>query len=276
MLTQQGTIDIYHQHDLPLNINEVVVYSENDYGGAAHVAAQTFIQGEDADGYIVSHLIKNMVFNQSVDFEFPGWPIYFVEDIAFININKWPHTPIMPIEEAEATWIYAYQPVRDTVKAIQNLWGGLTGNEVTVKYLTTTHIHDNMQSDYFTSLKPSDTQVYEFTGTTLHAENEIHSFFTPPAWLFPTLAAGLGLRSSTIFSGHVSDEDIDAEAAHRLYVYVLNESNLDGRTWNKTKFNRSLKLAREEAARTTEMLEDIKRTLAKADNSRDAPQGMWG
>jgi hypothetical protein len=275
MLTQQGTIDIYHDCDLPLDINQVVVYSENDYGGAAYVAAQAFIQGEDADAYIVSHLIKNMVFNQSVDFEFPGWPVHFVEDVAFININKWPHTPIMPIEEAEATWIYAYQPVRDTVKAIQNIWGGLTGQEVTVKYLTTTHIHDNMQSDYFTSLKPSEVQTYEFTGMTLHTQNELHSFFTPPAWLFPTLAAGLGLSSSTVFSGHESGEDIDAEAAHRLYEHVLSNSNFDGRRWNKTKFKRSLKLAREEAARTTEMLEDIKKTLEKV-NHRDAPQGMWG
>lgn len=275
MLTQQGTIDIYHQHDLPLDINKVIVYSENDYGGAAHVAAQAFIQGEDADAYIVSHLIKNMVFNQSIDFEFPGWPVHFVEDMVFINVNKWPHTPIMPIEEAEATWIYAYQPVRDTVKAIQNLWGGLTGCEVTVQYLTTTHIHDNMQSDYFTSLKPSEIKTYEFTGMALHTQNESHSFFTPPAWLFPTLAAGLGLTSSTVFSGHDTDEEVDANAAQRLWAHLLNCSNLDGRTWNKTKFNRSLRMAREEAARTTEMLEDIKKTLAKA-NHTDAPQGMWG
>lgn len=275
MLTQQGTIDIYHEHDLPLDISKVVVYSENDYGGAAHVAAQAFIQGEDADAHIVSHLIKNMVFNQSVDFEFPGWPVHFVEDIAFINVNKWPHTPIIPIEEAEATWIYAYQPVRDTVKAIQNLWGGLTGREVTVVYLTTTHIHDNMQSDYFVSMKPSEIQTYEFTGMELNVKNKAHSFFTPPAWLFPTLAAGLGLKSSTVFSGHTSDEEVDASAALRLWSHLLDYSSLDGRTWNKTKFNRSLRMAQEEAARTTEMLEDIKKTIAKA-NHTDAPQGMWG
>jgi len=275
MITQEGTIDIYHQHDLPLGINQVVLYSENDYGGAAHVAAEAFIQGEDADAYIVSHLMKNMVFNQSVEFEFPGWPIHFVEDVAFININKWPHTPIMPIEEAEATWIYAYQPVRDTVKAIRNLWGGLTGNEVTVKFITTTHIHDNMQSDYFTSLSPEDTVTYEFKDTMLLPGSERHAFFTPPAWMFPSIASGIGLHSSTVFSGHSSDEEVDSAGALRLWTHLLNHSSFDGRTWNRSKFNRSLRLAQEEATRTTEMLEDIKRTLAKATQS-DAPQGMWG
>jgi len=229
-------------------------------------------------GRIVTHLINNMVFNQTKDYEDIGWDYYFHGDKLIININKWPQTPIMPLDEARATWIHCYPPVRDLLSFVQDKYD----NKINLlSFVTSTTIHDSLNTDIFEIHDPETLMGYFFSNKTKVTIKPKHKvgikgdlFFTPPAWLFPHIADMMGYQqTATIFSGHDPEAgDIDEVAALTLFRW-LNEAT--GRKVNKHSFNQSLKKTKGEVEQTLSMREDLEKLLQQTEAS-EAPNMLWG
>lgn len=220
MRTKYDTIDIYHDKPLPHGITKLLVYAENEYGSATAIAAKGILGDRQPDARIVTHLITNTIFNQTVDFEDIGWELYFEGDTAILCLTNWPATPLVPLEEAERTWIYAYPPTRDTLLFLTE---NLGVDEVT--YISSTTIHNVLESDMFKTYKPTDLIRYDFINGQLAthqlAQQKDTLFLSPPTWLFGHLSKLMGLSASQVMmSGHNPEEKIDRVAAAMLSVWL--------------------------------------------------------
>jgi hypothetical protein len=216
MRTKYETIDIYHEKELPF-INTLLVYAENEYGSATSIAAKSVVGDAEPDARIVSHLITNTIFNQTEGFEDIGWELYIMDNVGILNITNWPATPLMPLEEAEATWIYAYPPARDTLLFLSESMGVKN-----ITYMSATTIHEVLQSDIFKIHNSKELITYDFIN---QSGDEDSLFLSPPTWLFGHLSKLIGFeKSNVIMSGYNSDTKVDAVAARTLSLWI--EKNL--------------------------------------------------
>tara|TARA_R110000765_G_scaffold22708_2_gene57885 strand:+ start:907 stop:1698 length:792 start_codon:yes stop_codon:yes gene_type:complete len=210
MRTKYDTIDIYHDQPLP-NITKLLVYAENEYGSATAIAAKGILGDRQPDARIVTHLITNTIFNQTIGFEDIGWELYFEGDTGILCLTNWPATPIVPLEEAERTWIYAYPPTRDTLLFLSEELG-----VERLTYMSSTTIHNVLDTDIFKSHKSTKLILYDFINENITHEDEA-LFLAPPTWLFGHLSKLIGLTvSRVVMSGHNPDEKIDALAGATL------------------------------------------------------------
>lgn len=278
MLTRHHTIDIYQTEDWPETINGVFFYTENEYGCASHIAMQALLGDAKPSGRILTHLINHMVFNQTKDYEDAGWEYYFYENKVIININKWPQTPIMPLHEAQATWIHCYPPVRDLLDFIQNKYDN---NIAHLSFITSTTIHDSLNTDIFEIHEPETLMGYFFRDKVKLTINPTQGlgikgdlFFTPPAWMFPHFANEMGYQqTATIFSGHDPEcGDIDSVAALTLFRWL---NHATGKKVTKRSFNRALKNTMSEVEEAQTMRADLEKLLQQ-NETKEAPNMLWG
>tara|TARA_R110000822_G_scaffold27401_3_gene81833 strand:+ start:1780 stop:2613 length:834 start_codon:yes stop_codon:yes gene_type:complete len=277
MLTRYHTIDIYENQEWPEDINGVLIYSENEYGCASHIAVKGLLGDAKPAGRILTHLISNMVFNQTKDYEHVGWDYYFYEDKVIININKWPQTPIMPLHEAQATWIHCYPPVRDLLAFIKDKYGDI-GH---LSFVTSTTIHDSLNTDIFAIHSPDKLMAYFFNTqakVTIAPKHKVgiegDLFFSPPAWMFPHFANEMGYQqTATIFSGHDPEaEHIDSVASLTLFRWL---NTITGSKVTKHNYNRSLKQARVDTEETLAARAELEELINEA-NQSEAPNMLWG
>tara|TARA_R110001599_G_scaffold144191_7_gene325762 strand:- start:1056 stop:1862 length:807 start_codon:yes stop_codon:yes gene_type:complete len=225
MRTKYETIDIYHDKPIPNGIDTLLVYAANEYGSATSIAAKGILGDRQPDARIVTHLITNTIFNQTVDFEDIGWELYFEDNAAILCITNWPATPIVPLEEAERTWIYAYPPTRDTLEWLINNVG-----VESVTYISSTTIHNVLDSDIFKTYEPNELIHYDFIEDNHRlrlAQKEDTLFLSPPTWLFGHLSKLMGLsKSQVLMSGHDSEKKIDRVAADTLSKWLESNMNL--------------------------------------------------
>ena len=284
MLTKHNTIDIYEQDEWPAMLKGVLIYSENEYGCASHIAMKSLLGEQEPSGRILTHLINQMVFNQTKDFESVGWEYYFYNDYMIININKWPTTPIMPLHEAQATWIHCYPPVRDLLSFLKDKYYQSSATAPSMlAFVTSTTLHDSLNTDIFAIHSPEDMLMYQHKDCIKlnitdqqdpKPQLKTDLFFTPPAWLFPHLANAMGMNYPvTLFSGHDPESgDIDEVAALTLFRW-LNRTT--GNHTNKHAFNRSLKNTKREVAVALKMRNDLE-TMLKSNEESEAPNVLWG
>tara|TARA_R110001592_G_scaffold7835_4_gene43440 strand:+ start:1913 stop:2749 length:837 start_codon:yes stop_codon:yes gene_type:complete len=278
MMTKHNTIDIYETEEWPETLKGVFIYSENEYGCASHIAMKALLGDAKPAGRILTHLINQMVFNQTKDYEDVGWEYYFYAGTLIININKWPQTPIMPLHEAQATWINCYPPVRDLLSFIKDKYD----NTGFVAYVTSTTLHDSLNTDIFAIHPPEHLMAYSHKGSKKISILPKHKlgikgdlFFTPPAWMFPHLANKMGFDgATTIFSGHDPESgDIDELAALTLFRWA---NKATGNLVNKHSFNRSLKSISTDIQAALTMRDELEKLLASADEHSEAPNMLWG
>jgi len=278
MMTKHNTIDIYQRSEWPDVLQGVLLYSENEYGCASHIAMNSFVEDSEPDGRILTHLINQMVFNQTKDYEQVGWTYHFYNGYMIVNINKWPQTPIVPLHEAQATWIHCYPPVRDLVSFLKEKYDNLS----LLAYVTSTTMHDALNTDIFAVHSPEHLMGYSHTNGTKFTIMPKHKtgikgdlFFSPPSWMFPHLAVGMGFSQAiTIFSGHDPESgDIDEIAALTLFRWL---NTVMGNPITKHSYNRSLRKTKKDVKAAIEMRNDLEELLENAKNTDDAPNVLWG
>ena len=276
MMTKHETIDIYEQEAWPAVINGVLIYSENEYGCASHIAMNAILGDTKPAGRILSHLISQMVFNQSKDFEHIGWEYYFYNGTLILNVNQWPQTPIMPLHEAQATWIRCYPPVRDFISFIKNKYDDLRF----FAFVTSTTLHDSLNNDIFAVHTPDELLCYSHSSNQklrIKGEGELKTdlFFSPPAWLFPYLAHNMGLSNSlTMFSGHDPESnDVDEVASLTLFRWV---NRMTGRTKTKHALNASVKKTKKQVGESLALRKELEELLSDAQTKVEAPNMLWG
>lgn len=277
MMTKHETIDIYEQEAWPSVINGVLIYSENEYGCGSHIAMRAILGDTKPAGRILSHLISQMVFNQSKDFEQIGWEYYFYNGTLILNVNQWPTTPIMPLHEAQATWIHCYPPVRDFLSFIKNKYDDLGF----FAFVTSTTLHDSLNNDIFAVHSPDELLCYSHSISKKlrikkgFSELKTDLFFSPPAWLFPHLAHNMGISNSlTIFSGHDPESgDVDEVASLTLFRWV---NRMTGRTKTKHALNASLKKTKKQVDESLALRKELEELLSDAQTKVEAPNMLWG
>jgi hypothetical protein len=277
MMKKHNTIDIYQREEWPDALRGVLIYSENEYGCASHIAIKSLLGDTEPSGRILTHLINQMVFNQTKDYEQVGWAYYFYEDILIVNINKWPQTPIMPLDEAQATWIHCYPPVRDLLSFLYEKYGSMGW----LSYMTSTTLHDSLNTDIFRIHDPKETiafwhssqKMIPLPATGKKVKGDL--FFTPPAWMFPHFANAMGFTNClTLFSGHDPESgDIDEVAALTLFRWA---NQVSGNKQTKHAFNRALKKTKAQVAETLSLRKDLEALLESAEQKTEAPNVLWG
>jgi len=276
MLTKHGTIDIYEQEQWPSVIHGVLLYSENEYGCASHIAMKSLLGDIKPAGRVLTHLINQMVFNQTKEYEDIGWEYYFYNGVMIVNINRWPQTPIMPLQEAQATWIHCYPPVRDFVSYMKNKYDNLGY----FTYVTSTTLHDALNNDIFAVHSPDEMLCYSHSTSQklrINGPSKLKTdlFFSPPAWLFPHLAHKMGISNClSIFSGHDPEAgDVDEVAALTLFRW-LNQLTGKGRT--KHALNSTLKKTKKEVSDSLLLRKELEELLEGAQGNAEAPNMLWG
>lgn len=270
MITQHGTIDIYATQEtlehIAKNVKRAIVYVEGEYGGATSVAIKSIL-GHDTKpvGHIATHLISNIVFNQTQEYDSFGWALYIHDSTLIMNINEYPSTPIYPIEEARATWLYAYPPVRDFMTWIHS--NGI--NDIT--YLTTTSIHELVDSNYFRKRPQSFIQVVDFTKDDFsEIEDENHLFMNPPTWIFLEIAKRLEFDSAKgVFVGFDSDEKINEGGAEAIANYLYDSF---GWVYTDENMDKAVKVLKEQIQAGEDMRAEIEALM----NTKPANNTMWG
>ena len=268
MRTKHETIDIYSLDGkdihtmLQANNKGLIMFTENEYGCASHIAIGGLIDLNKPDAKILTHLINNNVFNQTEDYEDIGWDMYFDNGYTVVNITRWPQTSLMPPEHSMNTWIHIYPPVRDLVElAHKNGHKNLT-------YVSTTTIHDALDNDVFKLHKPTEIMQYDFHQT---ISDDTNLFFSPPTWLFPHMGKLMGYETCTaIVSGHNADERLDWEAGMALQDRLLSMFDLPLIEGASLDIKHELELLFD---RTDEMVGKIEGLVNK---QASAPNHMWG
>lgn len=231
MRTKHDTIDIYSDEQLP-TIDEVVVFTENEYGMASLLAGTTIIGDREPDATVMSHLLSEMAFNAAPKMAKVGWEIYFEkntegQNIAFVMLTNWPNVQLFPPESSKATWIYTYPTVRDLVGALQNQ------GAKKLLFMSSSTIHEALDPDVFALLSPSTIKNYVYGS---ESNDDDNLFFAPPTWLFPYLAHLSGYdHAEIIMSGCDDDKKVDDEAGWTLAKYLSKHmgNKLLKRDYNK-------------------------------------------
>ena len=231
MRTKHDTIDIYSDEQLP-TIDEVVVFTENEYGMASLLAGTTIIGDREPDATVMSHLLSEMAFNAAPKMARVGWEIYFEKNadgknIAFVMLTNWPNVQLFPPESSKATWIYTYPSVRDLVGALQNQ------GAKKLLFMSSSTIHEALDPDVFALLSPSTIKNYVYGS---ESNDDDNLFFAPPTWLFLYLAHLSGYdHAEIIMSGCDDDKKVDDEAGWTLAKYLSKHmgNKLLKRDYNK-------------------------------------------
>ncbi|MEK9695229.1 MAG: hypothetical protein VW270_05660 [Candidatus Poseidoniales archaeon] len=267
MITQHGTIDIYTTEQslahIKDNVKQAVVYVENEYGGATSIAIESI--GAKPVGHIATHLISNMVFNQTAEYDSFGWKISTYDDKLIININEYPNTPIYPLEEARGTWIYAYPPIRDLVTWLQS--NGIED----ITYLASTTIHELVEGDPFRQREQHEIQVVDFVSDDFsEIEEGNHLFMNPPVWIVLEIAKRLSFNTAKgVFVGFDKDEKVNVGGAEAIANYL--QDNLD-----ITYTNDSMEKAIEKLKEQIKAGEDMRAEIEALMNTKPANNTMWG
>lgn len=269
-LEQQGTIDIYSANQLP-RIDQLLIMNENEHGHAGYIAMSGLLTSDKPFGHISSHLIANMVFNQTVEPSVIGWPFYVVGSTAILNINEWPATPLYPLEESKATWIYIYPVIRDTLM----FFNSLGCNQI--RYSTSLSIHEALEPETFPAMSEDMGPVHiEYEGGRFVSSDsndtdlQSHAFLTPPAWLFPSIASYMGWATSlTTAVGFDPNKKVHETAAKVLLEYLCAEHLIEPNEENFTKAIDEMNSYNDRADTVRAEMEDLIK-------GRPANNTMWG
>ena len=269
---QQKTVDIYWDNleEEPC-ISKVIVFNENEHGHAGYLAMKSIVGDAKPDGLIMSHLVSNIVFNQTKDPAEVGWELYLLPDphienscIGVININEWPTTTLFPLDESKGTWIYIYPVVRDLLMALKN-YGA--------KYLcffSALSVHDALNPEEFPMYEQKDIHLVNFKGGITKSKEGDGYFFTPPTWLFPYLADKLRYDASrAVLCGYDPKLPVNEQAGRSMAeilssVFGLNTS-LD-----------SMADAAKEMQEFADKASDMQKEMEELIKGKPANNAMWG
>lgn len=264
-LLQRGTIDIWMNDRVPPSVRKVLIFNENEHGHAGYLALRGIAGWVSPTLRITSHLINNIMFNQTLDPNKVGWEVYMVGDVALVNINEWPNTALFPIEDSKASWINGYPVVRDTLKFFSEC-----GAEQ-LMYFTTSSIHEMLDEGMFPPIGVGEYREVGYCDGSLSDDmNDEGIFLTPPAWLFPHFANLMGYdNAATSVFGFDSDESVNAEVGKTMGDFVKNQYGLKtNKKWYK--------MACDEMQDLTERVDNIQKQMEELMKEKPANNTMWG
>lgn len=269
---QQSTVDIWWDNQDPTpRISKVIIFNENEHGHAGYLAMKSVVGDAKPDARLMSHLISNIVFNQTKDPAEIGWELYLVEDasiegssFAIININEWPATALFPLEESKGTWIYIYPVVRDLLTQLKQF-----GAEH-LCFFSALSVHDALNPEEFPMYKQEDIHHVNFKGGLPKSEEGDGYFFTPPTWLFPYLADKLSFPASRVVLSGYDPEQAVNEQAGRAMADIL--STVYGLPQNHD----SMADAAKEMQEFSDHASDMQKEMEELIKGKPANNAMWG
>ena len=262
-MIQHGTVDLYQTCPLP-RAKRVIFFNENEHGHAGYIALKALVGETQPTGRIASHLLATIAYNQSKEPARIGWEVYYADDTYLVNINEWPATPLFPIEESKATWIYAYPVVRDTIKLLARR--GVSS----VTFIASTAVHEVLDESEFPALEHDELRVIKFDSGIPAMPDEDGVFFTPPSWLFPEIASMMGLDAETIMIGYDDETTADLKLGLSIAEYVKEEYTLEYIS------PESARKAADEMADFNTRAEKIKTEMEELVKEKPANNTMWG
>lgn len=257
-------VDIYWEQGIkPDIIEDVFMFNENEHGHAGYIAMKGMVGDATPTGRVVSHLISNVVFNQTKHPHEVGWEIYTIGKTAFVNINEWPSTPLYPLEESKNTWIYIYPAIRDLLLKLQDL--GATN----LHYCSSLAVHEVLDPNDFAPQDEESIFTYDFSNNT-SSDSEVDFFFSPPTWLFPYFAHKMGWETTkAILCGYEPDEVINRKAGASMAQFLHKEHGHEV-------FVDSMTQAQDEMFRHSERAESIQKEMEELIKERPTNNTMWG
>jgi hypothetical protein len=262
-LTQHGSIDLYHTTPLP-RASRVIMFNENEHGHAGYIALKALVGDAKPMARLCSHLLGTIAYNQTKEPASLGWEVYYADDTYLININEWPSTPLFPVEDSKAAWIYTYPVIRDTLKALAQ-----HGVEQLL-FCGSTAIHEALDEEQFPSWNDNVFVNIVFEeGTPTFGEDDI--FFTPPTWLFPEVAYMMGLRSEAVMSGYDEDLVVDFERGYELADYLKSNWLINTKLSKK-----AARKAADEMQDYNDRADKIRSEMESAIKTKPANNTMWG
>lgn len=263
MLLQHGTIDAWMTGALP-KVSKLLIFNENEHGHAGYAAMKGIVGDAKPVGYITSHLVGNILFNQSIEPSSIGWEVYVVGDCALLLINEWPTVPLFPIEESKGLWINCYPVVRDTLRFFQQ--HGATH----IHYYTATVVHEMLDNDQFAVLDIDAWHDVVFKQGQMDSMHDGDVFFTPPAWMFPHFASLLGYETATTsLFGYDADKAVNDIVGTTMGQYIYNKYNM------LTDYE-SFDGACEEMRSLNERADNIRAEMEELIKGKPANSTMWG
>lgn len=262
-------IDIYWiTEPKPNTFSNVIIFNENEHGHAGYIAMKGLVKGLSPIGYVVSHLIANLVFNQTSEPHEIGWEIYHTGDTLIVNINEWPPTALYPIEESRATWIYIYPVVRDLLKQLKGMGASHLWSASSLA------VHEALEPDEFPQLSETEYLTYNLKNATkTHISNEPwehNIFFTPPTWLFPYFAHKMGWETcKSVLCGYNPEETINAKAGVTMADYFNMTLGMDFSTDEMKKAGDIMQAHSDRADNMQKEMDDLIK-------GKPANNTMWG
>jgi len=234
---KHDTIDIYTNKGVTAkdfdDLQSVIVFAENEYGNAPTLLFRSIFGDSEPSAYVSSHLLAELGFNSAPKLDDIGWELYLHEATksVWVRITGWPTTSLFPPDQSRGNWIYTYPVVRDLLEWLRTP-NGKTNKNVTCLYVTSSTLHDALESDEYPILDPNDVYHYNLMTEAIFKysgdnglkgkrmkKDELRLFLTPPTWMFPKLALMQQyLSPSIVVVGH-KDEAIDVEAGESLMHY---------------------------------------------------------
>lgn len=269
---EQNTVDIYwDSDDTDLRIGKVILFNENEHGHAGYLAMKSIVANAKPDAYIMSHLLSNIVFNQTKDPAEVGWELYLIPDpqigdshVAVININEWPTTTLFPLEESKGTWIYIYPVVRDLLKQLK-----IRGAKH-LNFFSALSVHDALNPDEFPMYKQDDIHHVNFKGGLDKSGDKNGYFFTPPTWLFPYLADKLRYDAARVVLCGYDPEQAINEQGGRAMAKILSS------VYGLETSSESMADAAEEMQDFADKARDMQREMEELIKGKPANSAMWG
>lgn len=236
---KHDTIDIYTNKGVTAkqfdNLLNVIVFAENEYGNAPTLLFRSIFGDSEPSAYVSSHLLAELGFNSAPNMDDIGWELHLhkVTKSVWVRVTGWPTTSLFPPDQSRGNWIYTYPVVRDLLDWLRNPTGNLVNNNIKCTYVTSSTLHDALESDEYPILDPSEVYhynlateaIYKYAGgdTGVKAKrvkkDELRLFLTPPTWMFPKLALMQHyVAPSIVVVGH-KDEPVDVDAGASLMAY---------------------------------------------------------
>lgn len=235
---KHDTIDIYTNKGVQAkhfdDLLNVVVFAENEYGNAPTLLFRSIFGDSKPSAYVSSHLLAELGFNSAPSMDDIGWELYIhkVTKSVWVRVTGWPTTSLFPPDQSRGNWIYTYPVVRDLLEWLKNPTGDNVNDSIKCMYITSSTLHDALESDEYPILDPEDIYHYnlmtdavtKYTGATggkgkRMKKGDLRLFLTPPTWMFPKLALMQHyVAPSIVVVGH-KDEPIDVDAGASLMEY---------------------------------------------------------
>jgi len=260
-LRRHGTIDIWMNESLGA-VDKVLLFNENEHGHAGYLALRGLVGWNEPDARITSHLINNIMFNQTIEPNKVGWEVYKVGDFALVNLNEWPNTTMFPIEESKSSWINAYPVVRDTLEFFKSLGAS------ELKYISTSSIHEMLDEEQFPQIDNESHRLIEYIEGAPQAEGGI--FMTPPAWLFPHFAKLMGYEEATTsMFGFDEESPVNNEVGATIGSYLHETYDL---LFDESMYEKAC----DEMNTLTERVNNIQEQMEELMKGKPANNTMWG